>query len=130
LPTKLEKLLEVLGDGAWHPVEEVAKALKMPSERFQQVMKFLLDADIIQRNPATNEVKLNQNWKTLMIDKGDEDMENYEKPIRGKVIGTIIVPPQKCVVVQCTQITNLTNTSLELEICVDRKIEEININMV
>ena len=130
MPTKLEKLLEVLGDGAWHPLEEVAKALKMPTERFQQVVNFLVDADIIQRNSATSEVKLNQNWKTLMIGQGDEGLENSEKSIKGKVLGTIIVPPQKSVVIQCTQITNLTDKSLELEICVDKKIEEITISVV
>jgi hypothetical protein len=130
LPTKLEKLLEVLGDGAWHPLEEVAKALKMPKERFQQVVNFLADADIIQRNSVTSKVKLNQNWKTLMIGQGNESLENSEKSIKGKVLGTIIVPPQKSVVIQYTQITNLTDKSLELEICVDKKIEEITISVV
>ena len=130
MPTKLEKLLEVLGDGAWHPLEEVAKALKMPKERFQQVVNFLADADIIQRNSVTSKVKLNQNWKTLMIGQGNESLENSEKSIKGKVLGTIIVPPQKSVVIQYTQITNLTDKSLELEICVDKKIEEITISVV
>lgn len=130
MQTKLEKFLEVLGDGAWHPLEDVAEALKMPIERFKQVMDFLADADIIQRNPVTNEVKLNQNWKTLIIGQGDESVEDSEKPIRRKVIGTIIVPPKKSIVIQCTQITNLTDTSLELEICVDKKIEEINISKI
>lgn len=130
MPTKLEKLLEVLGNGTWHPLEEVAKALNMPAERFQQVVNLLADVGIIQRNSAKNVVKLNQNWKTLMIGQGDEGLEDSEKPIHGKVLGTIIVPPQKAVVIQCTQITNLTDTSLELEICVDKKIEEITISKV
>jgi hypothetical protein len=65
-----------------------------------------------------------------MIGQGNESLENSEKSIKGKVLGTIIVPPQKSVVIQCTQITNLTDKSLELEICVDKKIEEITISVV
>lgn len=45
-------------------------------------------------------------------------------------VGTIIIPPQKTIIIQNTQIANLTDVPLELEVRVDKKISEIAINKI
>jgi len=90
----------------------------------------LADSDLIQHNPATNQIKLNQNWKTLIINQKKPETEAQAPQSYDKAIGTIIIPPQKTLLIQCTRITNLTDTNLELEIRINKKINEIAINKI
>jgi hypothetical protein len=126
LSTKLEKLLGLLSDNVWHNLEEITKTLEIPQEKFQQIIKFLTEADMIQYNSATNQIKLNQNWKTLIINQKEQSQPHPETT----AIGTIIIPPQKTLVIQCTRISNLTDNSLELEVRIDKKLSEIAINKI
>jgi len=89
------------------------------------VITLLTEKDLIQHNPATNQIKLSQNWKTLLINQ----KEAQEQPATAAV-GTIIIPPQKTLMIQSTRITNLTDTSLELEIRINKKIREIAISKI
>ena len=123
MSTKLEKLLNLLSDNVWHNIDKTAKTLELPQNKFQQVITFLTDTDLIHHNPATNQIKLNQNWKTLLINKKETNPE-------AMAIGTIIIPPQKTLTIQCTRITNLTDNSLELEIRINKKLHEIAINKI
>lgn len=103
---------------------ETAKTLKIPQKRFRQVIALLTEKNLVQHNRATNQIKLSQNWKTLLINQ----KETQEQPTA--TVGTIIIPPQKTLMIQSTRITNLTDTSLELEISVNKKIREIAINKI
>lgn len=105
-------------------MEDITKALEIPQEKFQYIIKFLTEADMIQYNSATNQIKLNQNWKTLIINQKEQNQPQQETT----AIGTIIIPPQKTLVIQCTRISNLTDNSLELEVRIDKKLSEIAIN--
>lgn len=125
MPTKLQNLLSLLGDKVWHNIDEMAETLQTPYKRFRQVITLLTEKDLIQHNPATNQIKLSQNWKTLLINQ----KEAQEQPATAAV-GTIIIPPQKTLMIQSTRITNLTDTSLELEIRINKKIREIAISKI
>ncbi|MGB9853694.1 MAG: hypothetical protein ACPLRY_02665 [Candidatus Bathyarchaeales archaeon] len=131
MPTKLERLLTLLGDEKWHTQEEVVDALQIPKEKVQTITRFLADADLIIRNGETNKIKLNQKWKTLIINQKEQDIETeVQAHLENTAVGTIIVPPQKTITIQNTRITNLTDISLELEIRVDKKLKEIAINKI
>jgi len=125
LPTKLEKLLALLSDDVWHNTDQIAKTLEIPQHKIQQIITFLTETDLIQHNPATNQIKLNQNWKTLIINQ--KETQNQQE---NTAVGTIIIPPQKTLIIQCTHITNLTDNNLELEIRINKKISEIAINKI
>lgn len=127
MSTKLEKLLSHLSDNVWHNVDEIINTLEISQDKFQQITKLLRETDIIYYNPATNQIKLNQEWKTLYINQKETSAETQNKP-ENTAIGTIIIPPQKTVIIQCTRITNLTDINLELEIRIDKKLSEIAIN--
>lgn len=124
LSTKLENLLSLLSDNVWHNIDETAKTLKIPQKMFRQVIALLTEKDLIQHNRATNQIKLSQNWKTLPINQ----KETQAQPTTA--VGTIIIPPQKTLMIQSTRITNLTDTSLELDLRINKKIREIAINKI
>jgi hypothetical protein len=127
LSTKLEKLLGLLSDNVWHSLNEIAETLEIPQDRLQQVITFLTETDLIQHNPATNQIKLSQNWKTLMINPKETNPETQQETT---AVGTIIIPPKQTLIIQCTRVTNLTDNSLELEIRINKKIREIAINKI
>jgi hypothetical protein len=124
---KLEKLLNLLSDNVWHNIDEMAKTLEIPQDKLQQIIKFLTETDMIQHNSATNQIKLDQNWKTLIINQKETNPETQQET---SAVGTIIIPPQKTLIIQCTRITNLTDNSLELEIRINKKLNEIAINKI
>jgi hypothetical protein len=107
----------------------MAKTLEIPQDKLQQTIKFLTETDLIQHNPATNQIKLNQNWKTLIINQKEPNPETQTPP-ETTAVGTIIIPPQKTLIIQCTRITNLTDNSLELEIRINKRLNEIAINKI
>ena len=125
MSTKLQNLLSVLSDNVWHNIDETAKILEIPQKRFRQVIALLTEKNLVQHNRATNQIRLSQNWKTLLINQ----KETQEQPATATV-GTIIIPPQKTLMIQSTRITNLTDTSLELEIRINKKIREIAISKI
>lgn len=127
MSAKLEKLLNLLSDNVWHNIDEMAKTLEIPQDKLQQIIKFLTETDLIQHNPATNQIKLDQNWKTLIINQKETNPETQQET---SAVGTIIIPPQKTLIIQCTRITNLTDNSLELEIRINKKLDEIAINKI
>ena len=129
MSTKLEKLLASLGDNVWHNIDEIAKTLEIPQDKLQQIIKFLTETDLVQHNPATNQIKINQNWKTLIINQKETNPETQTQPDQ-TAVGTIIIPPQKTLIIQCTRITNLTDNSLELEIRINKRLNEIAINKI
>jgi hypothetical protein len=127
LSAKLEKLLNLLSDNVWHNIDEIAKTLEIQQDKLQQIIKFLTETDMIQHNSATNQIKLDQNWKTLIINQKETNPETQQET---SAVGTIIIPPQKTLIIQCTRITNLTDNSLELEIRINKKLNEIAINTI
>lgn len=127
LSTKLEKLLSQLSDNVWHNVDEISKAMEIPQSKFQQIMKLLTETDMIYYNPATSQIKLNQQWKALYTNQRESSPEALAQQ-GNTAVGTIIIPPQKTLIIQCTRISNLTDTNLELEIRIDKKLSEIAIN--
>jgi hypothetical protein len=129
LSAKLEKLLNLLSDNVWHNIDEIAKTLEIQQDKLQQIIKFLTETDLIQHNPATNQIKLDQNWKTLIINQKETNPETQTQQ-ETSAVGTIIIPPQKTLIIQCTRITNLTDNSLELEIRINKKLNEIAINKI
>ncbi|MDH5460206.1 MAG: hypothetical protein OEW71_04130 [Candidatus Bathyarchaeota archaeon] len=128
MSTKLEKLLSLLSDNVWHNTDQIAKTLEIPQNKLQQTITFLKETDLIQHNPTTNQIMLNQDWKTFFINQKETTPETPQP--EKTTVCTIIIPPQKTLTIQSTRITNLTDTSLELGICINKKIREIAINKI
>jgi hypothetical protein len=128
LSAKLERFLNLLGDNVWHNTDEVAAKLEITQDKLQRIVKFLAESDLIQHDPTTDQVRINEKWKTLLANQA-EDTAIQERN-ETTTMGTMIIPPQQTLVIQCTKITNLTNAKLELEIRIDKRIREIAINEI
>jgi hypothetical protein len=124
LSTKLQNLLSLLSDNVWHNIDETAKTLEIPQKRFRQVIALLTEKNLVQHNRATNQIRLSKNWKTLLMNQ--KEMQEQTTA----TVGTIIIPPQKTLMIQSTRVTNLTDMSLELNISVNKKIREIAISEI
>jgi len=111
----------------WHNVDEIVNVLEIPQSKFEQVIKLLTETDMVYYNSATNQIKLNQEWKMPFINQKETNSEMSTKR-ENAAIGTVIIPPQKTLIIQCTRITNLTDINLELDIRIDKKLSEIAIN--
>lgn len=128
MSAKLERFLNLLGDNVWHNTDEVAAKLEITQDKLQRIVKFLAESDLIQHDPTTDQVRINEKWKTLLANQA-EDTAIQERN-ETTAMGTMIIPPQQTLVIQCTKITNLTNAKLELEIRIDKRIREIAINEI
>jgi hypothetical protein len=129
LSTKLEKLLTVLSDDQWHDPSYIMTMLGIHEDELRKTITFLADAGLVERDSATNHVKLDSAWKSFLANQKEMDSRAHQSTDK-PTIGTIIVPPQRTLVIQCTRITNLTESSLELGIRLDNRIREITIDKV
>jgi len=129
LSVKLDELFDLLGDSRWHELSRITTALQIPENKLNQIVNFLAEANLIQHHPQTNQIKLDQNWKALLINSRETDTETLTN-LRKTAFGTIIIPSQQTLMIQSTCITNLTDTSLELGIRTDGKLNEIVIDKV
>ena len=133
MSAKLEQLLTLLNDNVWHNVDEIAEKVQLPRDKLEQIIKLLTETDMIQHNPATNQIRLNQDWKTLIMNQKEQNLETPAQKLQEEnttAVGTIIIPPKQTLIIQCTRMTNLTDSSLELEIRADKRIREIAINKI
>jgi len=119
--------LLALQDGEWHSISELTGALKISEERLEEILRFLANANMVGYDVEKKLVKIKQNWKTLLITEKERDAAERSDKM---AIGTVIIPPEKTIVIQDTRITNLTDRSLELELKIDKKLREIAINTV
>jgi len=121
--SKLSLFFSLIKDGSWHSTEELSKAMNVPMDHLTQILKLLTEHHVIEYKQDTKQIKLNPKYKILF----DENQENEEEK---KATGTLIIPPNSSINIQCTKITNLTDNPVELDIKTDKKVREITINKI
>lgn len=119
---KMEKLIELLKDGKWHSLEEIAEKTEASPEKLEELLKTLSEYQLIRYDRELKAAKLNLSWKKLEVEE-----KTKERKEEKMALGTIIIPKEHTIIVQNTRISNLTEEELELEIKMDKKIKEIAI---
>ena len=119
---KMERLIELLKDGKWHSLEEIAEKTETSPEKLEELLKTLSEYQLIRYDRELKAAKLNLSWKKLEVEE-----KNKERKEEKMALGTIIIPKEHTIIVQNTRISNLTEEELELEIKMDKKIKEIAI---
>ena len=119
---KMEKLIELLKDGKWHSLEEIAEKTEASLEKLEELLKTLSEYQLIRYDRELKAAKLNLSWKKLEVEE-----KTKERKEEKMALGTIIIPKEHTIIVQNTRISNLTEEELELEIKMDKKIKEIAI---
>jgi len=114
----------LIEDGQWHRIEDLAKELNLPSEKVVQIMTCLAKAKLIDYNEKTKEVKLQEWIKNLPALKSNKN--------RKRSIGTVIIPRNGgSAEIQGITIHNNSNLDLELDFLIENgKIKEINIKNI
>ena len=114
----------LIEDGQWHRIEDLAKELNLPSEKIVQIITCLAKAKLIDYNEKTKEVKLQEWIKNLPALKCKNNSKHS--------IGTLILPRDGgSAEIQGTTIHNNSNLDLELDFLIENgRIKEININNI
>ena len=118
----MERLIELLKDGKWHSLEEIAEKTEASPEKLEELLKTLSEYQLIRYDRELKAAKLNLSWKKLEVEE-----KTKERKEEKMALGTIIIPKEHTIIVQNTRISNLTEEELELEIKMDKKIKEIAI---
>ena len=114
----------LIEDGQWHRIKDLAKELNLPLEKVVQIITCLAKAKLIDYNEKTKEVKLQKWIKNLPALKCNKNSK--------RSIGTLILPRNGgSAEIQEITIHNNSNLDLELDFLIENgKIKEISINNV
>jgi DNA-binding IclR family transcriptional regulator len=66
LVSKITMLLEILGDGKWHGIEELQQRLELNERKVQEITAFLNKYDFVKINKEHGKVKINRNFQKLL----------------------------------------------------------------
>jgi DNA-binding IclR family transcriptional regulator len=64
--SKITMLLEILGDGKWHGIEELQQRLELNERKVQEITAFLNKYDFVKINKEHGKVKINRNFQKLL----------------------------------------------------------------
>lgn len=116
---KLDKFLNLIGDGSWHSLKELAKHSNIPKQKLVALSKLLAETNIAEYEAKKNQVKIKQEWQQMF-------KNTYEEQKMERIaVGTVVLPPKKSISIQGIQVTNLTEKELEISIRVNEKLEEL-----
>lgn len=124
--TKLDDFLSYIGNCKWHSLTKLSKKLDIPLNQLTEISKSLSEQEIVQYEEKARWVKLNCEWKRLLINEEPEEEKKEHKPS----VATIIIPPQGSIKIQNINITNATDKDAELWIRVCKKQVELAISRI
>ena len=104
--TTIDAFLDLLKDERWHSIKEIAEKLNLTTEQAVNLAKTLATKNLIQYNEKVGWLRINPEYKPLLTEE--------EKPLHKPVIGSVILPTKETITLQTTEVTNMTDTNLEL----------------
>ncbi|MCW4007746.1 MAG: hypothetical protein NWF09_03525 [Candidatus Bathyarchaeota archaeon] len=66
--SKLEVMLELLADGAWHEIVELQQRLGLDAYTVEEVMAFLCEYSFVQVDKERGLVRVNPDFKKLLFE--------------------------------------------------------------
>ena len=72
----IDEILEVLRNGKWHNVKEVAEKTDLHQVKVKLITSFLAEYDFVQRDPTSSMVKLTPQFRSFL--KKIQDLEREE----------------------------------------------------
>jgi DNA-binding IclR family transcriptional regulator len=66
LVSKITMILEMLGDGKWHEIEELQLRLGLNERKVQEITTFLNKYDFVKIDKEHGKVKINRNFQKLL----------------------------------------------------------------
>jgi DNA-binding IclR family transcriptional regulator len=62
----IEELFDILKDGAWHDISEIADQINIPAHKLIDLSKFLLEKGIVKYEDETRRIKIEPEWRNLL----------------------------------------------------------------
>jgi hypothetical protein len=114
----IDRFFTLIKDGDWHGIDELPDELGLSMSKIMELTKFLSDHGLLRYDEKTRRIKIEPMWKLLLP-------EEYE-PTEPKItLATFIIPPESSIEVQSTQIRNLSNVEIEVNLRINNKIREV-----
>jgi hypothetical protein len=66
LAYKLQRLLEILGDGKWHEIAQIECSIDFTDTEIDEIMGFLGKYDFAKVDEAKRRVKINNDFKKIL----------------------------------------------------------------
>jgi predicted transcriptional regulator len=66
LVSKITMILEILGDGKWHGIEELLLRLELNEHRFREITAFLNKYGFVKIDEKNRRVKINRDFQKLL----------------------------------------------------------------
>ncbi len=63
---KIAMVLEILGDGRWHQIEELMLSLKLSDDKFRELTSFLTVYSFAKVDEKMRRIKINSDFKKLV----------------------------------------------------------------
>ena len=64
--SKITMVLEILGDGKWHGIEELLLSLKLSEDKFRELTSFLNAYSFVKVDEKHGRVKISSEFKKLL----------------------------------------------------------------
>jgi len=65
--SKIAEVLEMLGDGKWHKLEEIQQNIELDEGQIQQVMGFLKEYSFIETDQKNKIIKINEEARRFVV---------------------------------------------------------------
>ena len=65
--SKITEILEMLGDGRWHKLEEIQQEIDLNEIQIQQITDFLRTYSFIQTDQENKRIKINEEARRLVV---------------------------------------------------------------
>jgi predicted transcriptional regulator len=67
--SRLMLILELLSDGNWHGIDELLVKVKLNEQKFREVTEFLDKYGFIEFDHENRKVKINRDFRKLLVQK-------------------------------------------------------------
>ena len=67
--TKMVKIIELLGDGKWHTLEEIQETARLTKRSIIRVVQFLKEYGFVMTDEEEHKIRLNENVRNFLIQK-------------------------------------------------------------
>jgi len=120
---KAQTLLDLINNGEWHNLNELAQKLNVPLNEVTKIVESLAECKVVTHLEETQQVRLTSWIRNLLA---NQEFNEEEKV----ALGTIILPPKANVTIQDTVISNFTEDDLEIGVRINQKLKEVSISKI
>ena len=121
---KIDRFLNLIQDGTWHSLKTLSRSFKTPKKRLENLSQLLVEPNILEYNPKRSQVRISKRWQRLL------ENTDTERRSEKAAVGTVVLLPERTVIVQGVLMTNLLKKKIEISMKLNARVKEIAIGDV